>query len=113
VIVEWRGRANPGANFAPRPRRFTAKTLPLQPPPAIECFNGPGGSVQFTDHGRTFGAYILLGLRAPARLADRARTVLETLRVQPRRPLALAGGPYLGVRCASRTGTATLRPGWG
>jgi hypothetical protein len=99
VVVEWRGRANPGAHFAPRPRHFTARSLPLRAPPAIECFNGPGGSVQFVDHGRTFGAYILLGSHAPASLADRARAVLQTLRVQPARPLTLAGGPYLGVRC--------------
>src|SRR2546422_8030333 len=93
VIVEWQGLANPDPHFAPRPRRFTAKTLPLQPPPAIECFDGPGGSVQFADHERTFGAYILLGPRAPATLADRARAVLETLRVQPRRPASARRRP--------------------
>lgn len=85
VIVEWQGRANPTARYAPRPRVFTAKNVPLQPPPAIECFNGSGGSVQFADHGRDFGAYILLGRRAPAQLADRARAVLNTLRVKSRR----------------------------
>jgi hypothetical protein len=100
VIVEWQGLANPGAHFAPRPRLFTASTMPLRPPPAIDCFDGPGGSVQFSDQGRDFGAYILLGARAPAQLADRARAVLETLRVERSPALVLAGRPYLGVRCA-------------
>ena len=85
VVVEWQGRANPKARYAPRPRVFTAKNVPLQPPPAIECFNGSGGSVQFADHGRRFGAYILLGRRAPSNLADRARAVLDTLKVESRR----------------------------
>ena len=84
VIVEWQGLANPGARYAPRPRTFTARNLPLRPPPAIECFNGSGGSAQFTDRGRNFGAYILLGRRAPAQLAARARAVLDTLRVNRR-----------------------------
>jgi hypothetical protein len=106
VIVEWQGFANPGAHFAPRPPRFTAKTLPLQPPPAIECFNGAGGSVQFADHGRTFGAYILLGPRAPASLADQARAVLQTLHVQPPRALRL-----LWLSRMSRTTTRDPQPG--
>jgi hypothetical protein len=99
VIVEWQGLANRDAHFAPRPRRFTAKTLPLQRPPAIECFDGPDGSVEFVDHERDFGAYVLLGARAPAKLADQARAVLQTLRVAPPAPLAFAARPYLGVRC--------------
>jgi hypothetical protein len=28
----------------PPPYRFTWEALPLQPPPAIECFDGQGGS---------------------------------------------------------------------
>jgi len=35
----------------------------------------------FTDHGRVFGVYILLGRKAPATLADQAREVLATLTV--------------------------------
>ena len=67
-----------------RPRRFTAATLPIQRAPAIECFDGPGGSAQFAEHGRSFAAYVLLGRKAPARLADRARAVLDTLHVASR-----------------------------
>ena len=89
VIVEWQGVANQGAHYAPRPRLFTAKTLPLRAPPAIECFDGPGGSVEFADHGRDFGAYILLGARAPAQLADQARAV--PFRDTPREAKPAAG----------------------
>jgi hypothetical protein len=84
VLVEWVQRT-PGARFAPRPRRFTPKTLPVLPSPALECFNGPGGAIQFSDHGRRFAAYVLLGRRAPAALSARARAVLDTLTVK-RRP---------------------------
>lgn len=80
VVVEW-VRPTPGARFAPRPRRFMPTTLPVLKPSAIECFDGPGGGVQFADHGRRFAAYILLGRRAPPRLAERARAVLDTLKV--------------------------------
>jgi hypothetical protein len=81
VIVEWvkLGRAD---HWAPRPRHFTATTLAVRSPPAIECFAGAGGSAQFADHGRHFGAYVLLGTHAPTGLATRARAVLDTLRVK-------------------------------
>ncbi len=81
VVLEWRrldGRPPP-----PRPDRFDAQTLRMNPPPAIECFDGSGGTVFFQEHGRVFGAYVLLGKRAPAELVDRARAVLDTLRVKP------------------------------
>jgi hypothetical protein len=86
VVVEW---TRPIAGTArgqepPRPRRFTARNLPLHRAPAIECFDGPGGSIQFSARGHTFAAYVLLGRRAPAPLAARARAVLDTLRVAPR-----------------------------
>ena len=84
VVVEWIG-STPGTAWPPRPHRFTRTTLPLHPPPSIECFDGPGGSAQFADHGRRFGAYILIGRRASPALADRARHVLDTLRVNRRR----------------------------
>ena len=80
VIVEWT-RPTPGA-FPHRPARFTATTLPVRPPPSIECFNGPGGAVEFADHGRRFEAFLLLGRHAPTGLADRARAVLNTLQVR-------------------------------
>jgi hypothetical protein len=84
VIVEWR-RSYPGTRYPLRPRRFTSANLKIHPPPALECFDGAGGSIQFADHGRHFGAYVLLGRQAPAALATRARAVLDTLRVNPRR----------------------------
>lgn len=81
VVLEWvqLGRHAP---WARRPTDFTSKTLPLQPPPAIECFNGAGGSVQFADHGRHFGVYVLAGRRASAAKIAGARAVLDSLRVQ-------------------------------
>src|SRR5207244_575958 len=76
VVLEWVRLA---PQLAPRPARFTAKTLPVRPPPSIECFNGPGGGIDFTDHGRRFAAFLLLGRRASSRLAGSARAVLNTL----------------------------------
>jgi hypothetical protein len=67
-----------------RPSHFTAANLPLHPAPAIECWDGPGGAVEFTDHGRRFGAYVMAGRRAPPALVARARAVLDTLRVTRR-----------------------------
>jgi hypothetical protein len=84
VVVEWR-RAYAGVHYAPRPRRFTAATLPVERGrPVFECFDGGGGSVQFADHGRHFMASLLVGRRAPDRLVVRARAVLNTLRVRRR-----------------------------
>jgi hypothetical protein len=84
VVVEWVG-TTPGARWPRQPRRFTSKTLPVRPPPAIECWDGAGGSAEFADHGRRLAAYVLLGPRAPRRLAGTARAVLDTLRVARRR----------------------------
>ena len=53
----------------------------MHAPPAIECFKGSGGSAQFVDGGRSFGAYVLAGLDAPDGRVDEARRVLDTLRV--------------------------------
>ncbi len=78
VVLEW---VLLTPHLPARPHRFTRKTLPVRPPPAIECFNGPGGSAEFMDHGRRFDAFLLLGRRAPPELASRARAVLDTLRV--------------------------------
>lgn len=84
VVVEWT-RPTPWApKWPPRPRRFTPTALRVRPPPAIECFGGPGGSAEFADHGRRFAAFLLLGRRAPMALAARARAVLDTLKVTPR-----------------------------
>jgi len=94
VVVEWT-RLGRTARWAPRPSRFTSATLPVRDPPAIECFGGAGGSVQFADHGRHFGAYLLLGRNASPRLADRARGVLDTLAVAAAPPYIMVTGPKL------------------
>ena len=86
VVVEWvptKGLPVP-APLPTRPSSFDSKTLVLHPPPAIECFNGAGGSAPFSDHGRAFGAYILAGRTASAATVARARSVLDSLRVQSR-----------------------------
>jgi hypothetical protein len=82
VIVEW--QASEDARFGPRPGRFTQETVKLHPPPAIECFDGRGGSAQFVDHDRVFGAYLLVGNQAPDRLLKEAFGVLNTLQVRSR-----------------------------
>lgn len=81
VVLEWQ---EPLWTLPERPTRFTGRELPVQPPPAIECFDGSGGSAQFIDQGRAFGAYLLVGPRAPATLIDEARSVLDTLQVESR-----------------------------
>lgn len=85
VVVEWTkeiGGMNIGVGPR-RPRHFTAANLPVRAS-VIECFAGRGGSIQFAARRHTFAAYVLLGTKAPLRLADAARTVLDTLRIAPR-----------------------------
>jgi len=82
VVMEW-VRPTPGS-LPPRPRRFTQGTLPVRPPPALECWNGPGGGTEFTDHRRRLDAFVLVGRAAPAELVRRARQVLDTLTVTSR-----------------------------
>jgi hypothetical protein len=85
VVVEWtKPLGGKLGRLGRRPRHFTAANLPLRRPPAVECFSGPGGSVQWSERGHDFAAYVLLGRKAPARLAAGARAVLDTLRVAPR-----------------------------
>ena len=81
VLVEW-ARPTPGARFAPRPDRFTVSNLPVKPPPALECFPGRGGGIQFRDSGRRFAAFLLVGNEASASLVRKARAVLDTLAIQ-------------------------------
>jgi hypothetical protein len=101
VVVEW--QASGGARFGPRPERLTPETMKLHPPPAIECFEGAGGSVQFGDDGRLLGAYLLAGERAP-RLVDRAYDVLNTLTVDRRE---------VAARRLARNGVSIAVPaGW-
>jgi hypothetical protein len=86
VVVEWTKQLG-GMKIGvgpPRPHRFTASNLPIRKPPIIECFAGPGGSIQWSERGHTFAAYVLLGRKAPSSLAGRARAVLDTLRVSRR-----------------------------
>jgi hypothetical protein len=99
VVVEWR---RPRAVAPDRPRQFTSRELPMLPPPVIECFAGAGGSVQFVDRGRTFGAYLLAGPRAPDVLVTDARRVLDTLRVEPAH----------GRRLARNGVSVAVPPGW-
>jgi len=81
IVVEWQ---EPTGTHPPRPPRFSANVLPVAPPPAAECFDGPAGTVQFSDHGRLFGAYLLAGRAAPQPLINETRQVLDTLQVERR-----------------------------
>lgn len=102
VVLEW---SEPLQTLPDRPARFTSRELPVQSPPAIECFDGSGGTVQFIDHGRAFGAYLLVGRQAPARLLDEARDVLDTLKVEPHRETV--------AQRLTRNGISVLAPtGW-
>jgi hypothetical protein len=85
VVVEWtKPMGGMKIGIGPRrPRTFTAANLVIHPPPSIECFRGPGGSAEWAERGHSFAAYVLLGRKAPPKLAMRARAVLDTLRVAP------------------------------
>jgi len=122
VVLEWR---EPLRALPERPASFTSRELPVQPPPAIECFEGSGGSIQFIDQGRAFGAYLLVGPQAPPGLVDEARSVLQTLHAEQRpsdaSPQRLArngisvavpagwDGRILFREAAGRHGVSTLR----
>jgi hypothetical protein len=80
MVVEWLHPQNRSA-WPKRPRRFTAKSLPVEPGHAVECWPGRGGSTVFRDHGRYLGAYLLLGRGTDLSAAARARAVLDTLTV--------------------------------
>lgn len=80
MIVEW-VRPQPGVVWPLRPKKFTAQALPVRQPPAVECWPGPGGDIQFTANGRHFAAYLLLDTRAPLARGAQARAVLDTLMV--------------------------------
>ncbi len=88
IVVEWE---EDNLALPKRPARFTSSELPVRPPPAIECFEGPGGSAQFTEAGRTLAAYLLVGEQASAELIDQARGVLDTLAVEPSEHLSRDG----------------------
>jgi hypothetical protein len=82
VVLEWVAPVEK-IRSPPRPRRFTRKNLPLRRG-ILECYGGFGGSVSFDAHGRHLAAYLMLDRHAPPGLADRARRVLDTLRVARR-----------------------------
>ncbi len=82
VVLEWvptKGLAMP-SHLPQRPSSFDSKTLTLRPHSA-ECFDGPAGVVEFTDHGRSFSASIQAGTRATPAVIARARAVLNSFRV--------------------------------
>lgn len=81
VVLEW--LAPLVGKSPPRPRRFTARALPLRRG-GLECFGGLGGSITFTDHGRSLGAYLIAGRSASRALIHRARATLDSLRVRPK-----------------------------
>jgi hypothetical protein len=83
VVLEWT-RPTPG-HFPRRPRRFTSKTLPVRPPPAIECFDGPG---ELPSSRITGGASRLSSWSVGTRDLDwpEPLAVLNTLRVTKRQP---------------------------
>jgi hypothetical protein len=81
VVLEW--KTVDGALPPPRPAEFDDQTLPLRDD-ELECFGGDGGTVQFVEHGRVFGVYVLVGEHADDDLVAAARGALETLRVTPR-----------------------------
>lgn len=84
MLVEWL-HPQPGATWTQRPRPFTARALPVRPAPAVECWPGPAGAIEFTANGRYFAAYLLLDRHAPIAKSARARAVLDTLQVAKRR----------------------------
>jgi hypothetical protein len=83
VVVEWTQPVG-GMKIGSDPRRPRHFSFAVRRPPAIECWPGPGGGTEWAEKGRSLAAYVLLGRQAPARLASRARAVLDTLRVAPR-----------------------------
>jgi hypothetical protein len=78
LVVEW-VHPQAGVVWPRRPPRFTTQILPVHRPPAVECWPGPGGGVQFTANGRHFAAYLLFDPHAPLTAAAKARAVLDTL----------------------------------
>lgn len=80
MVVEWLHPQNP-RGWPKWPGRFTKTSLPVEPGHTVECWPGRGGSAVFRDHGRYFGAYLLLGRGTKLSKATRARAVLDTLMV--------------------------------
>jgi hypothetical protein len=83
MIVEWT-HPQTGVVWPPRPRRFTDQTLLVRKPPAVECWPGAAGAIQFAANGRHFAAYLLLAPHTPLAEASLARAVLGTLAVSAR-----------------------------
>jgi hypothetical protein len=80
VVLEWEQTdGRPGA----RPETFDSRVLPLRTG-SIECFDGLGGVVAFTENDRVLGVYVLAGDRTTGAGLQRAREALATLRVTKR-----------------------------
>ena len=82
VIVEWK---DPDPTLPRRPPTFEGDALRLQQG-RLECFAPNGGSVQFSERGRVFGVYVMVGERGQRSLAEEARRALDTLQVAPLAP---------------------------
>ena len=80
MVVEWVHPQEP-RSWPPRPRHFTARSLPIGPGRGVECWPGRGGAAFFRQHGRYFGAYVLLAPGVPVSRASQARAVLDSLAV--------------------------------
>ena len=104
VVLEWLGSDGP---LPVRPGDFDTGVLTLDTG-AVQCFPGRGGGTQFLDSGRVFAAFILLGDDAAPALADRARTVLDTLRVDPVLPESVELVPLARKRLAHCRRSALL-----
>jgi hypothetical protein len=79
LVLEW--TMSDGPLPPARPTEFDPDDLPLRRG-ELECFGGDGGTLQFTDHGRIFGVYVLVGKRAADDLVADVRAALATLRVE-------------------------------
>ena len=84
MVVEW-VHPQKGVVWPRRPPHFTAHLPPVRKSPAVECWPGPGGSVQFVASGRHFAVYLLLAPHVSLTKAAQVRAVLDTLAVRPNR----------------------------
>lgn len=121
VVLEWRHRELQPRGPLPPPTDVRPADLHLRAG-NVECFAGPGGSVQVGDGGRVWGAYVMLGRRAPARARAEALEVVRSLRAtSPPEPLpglfattndlALAGGRLWRASIRTvRTGQGGFEP---
>ncbi len=79
VVLEWRHRELQPRGPLRRPADVRLADLHLRAP-GLECFAGRGGAVEVGDGGRVWGAYVMLGRRAPPRAVTDALSVIRSLR---------------------------------